>query len=157
MLIYEYRIIVNAQPHRVWNLLSDVTRWPQWLPTVTHVEALDGEPIVVGARYRVQQPKLRPAVWTVTEVEDSRRFVWEAYLTGIRMVAEHDIVDKAQGVSEFILRYSFGGLLGGVVGRIYRPIVTQYLAQEATALKQAVERSSAPATPGCEGLSHVEP
>lgn len=144
MLAYESKIIINAPAHRVWKLLSDVTRWPQWLPTVTHVVALDGESIVVGARYRVQQPRLRPAVWAVTEVEDSRRFVWEAHLTGIRMVAGHAIVEKAPDVSEVILTFSFDGLLGGIVGRMYRSIVTGYLAQEATALKRAVEQSSVP-------------
>ena len=153
MLVYESKIIINARSHRVWKLLSDVTRWPQWLPTVTHVVALDGESIVVGARYRVQQPRLRPAVWTVTEVEGSQRFVWEAYLTGIRMIAEHAVVEKAQDVSEVILRYSFDGLLGGIVGRIFRPIVTRYLAQEATALKHSVERLSAPTPSGSDGRS----
>lgn len=139
MLGYESKIVINAKSHRVWQVLSDVTRWPQWLPTVTRVVALNGEPIVVGARYLVQQPRLKPAVYTVTELEDSRRFVWEARLTGVRMIAEHAIVEKTPDVSEVILRFSFDGLLGSVVGRIFRPIITRYLAQEAAALKQVVE------------------
>lgn len=144
MRAYESKIVIKAKSHRVWKVLSDVARWPQWLPTVTRVDALDGESIAVGARYWVQQPKLKPVVWTVTGLEDSRRFVWEARFTGVRMIAEHAVVEKTQDVSEVSLRYFFDGLLGGVVGRIYRGIVTRYLAQEASALKQAVERLSSP-------------
>jgi uncharacterized membrane protein len=143
MLVYESQIVINAGAHRVWQVLSDVARWPQWLPTVTRVVPLDGEAIVVGARYRVEQPKLKPAVWTVTEVEEPRRFVWMAHLPGIRMLAEHTIVEQAPEVSEVVLRFSFGGLLGGMVGRMLRSIVTQYLAQEAIALKHVVERAVA--------------
>jgi len=68
MLGYESKIVINARSHRVWQVLSDVTRWPQWLPTVTRVVALNGESIVVGARCLVQQPRLKPAVYTVTEL-----------------------------------------------------------------------------------------
>jgi uncharacterized membrane protein len=145
MLVYQSQSVINAGSHRVWKVLADVARWPQWLPTVTRVVPLDGESIVVGARYRVEQPKLKPAVWTVTEVQDQRRFVWKADLPGIRMVAEHTIVEKAPEVSEVVLSFSFGGLLGGIMGRMLRSIVTGYLAQEAAALKHAVERWSAPA------------
>jgi len=48
MLVYESQIVINAGAHRVWQVLSDVARWPQWLPTVTRVVPLDGEAIVVG-------------------------------------------------------------------------------------------------------------
>lgn len=153
MPAYESKIDINASSRRVWEVLSDVVRWPQWLPTVTEVTALDRESIVVGARYRVQQPKLRPAVWTVTELEDPKRFVWEAHMAGFRMIAEHVVVERAPDASEVILRYSFEGLLGGIIGRMFRRIVTEYLAQEAAALKQIVERLYSPAASGSDRLA----
>lgn len=38
------------------------------------------------------------------------------------------------------LRFSFGGLLGGIIGGLFRSITERYLAQEATALKNKVEQ-----------------
>lgn len=140
--ILESRAVVRAEPAIVWRVLSDVMRWPEWLPTVTKVVPLDGPQIAMGARFRVHQPKLRPAVWTVIELEDSRRFVWEARLIGVRMTAEHTIVEKAYGESEVILRLLFGGPLGSIVGRLFRPITEQYLSQEAAAIKCTAERIS---------------
>lgn len=142
---YESRIEISAASDRVWKVLSDVTRWPQWLPTVSDVVALDGESLAVGARFRVRQPKLRTVVWTVTELEDSRRFVWESRLPGVQMIAEHAVVEKTGDACEVVLRYSFDGPLGSVVGRLFRSITTRYLMQEATALKYAVERVFRPA------------
>ena len=137
--LLESKVIIDAGADRVWHVLSDVIRWPQWLPTVSRVVPLDGEAIAVGARYLIHQPRLRPAVWTVTDLQDFQRFVWEARFTGLRMTAEHAVSEKAPDVSEVILRFSFGGPLGGIVGGLFRPIARRYLAQEAAALKHAVE------------------
>ena len=74
------RVIINASPAAIWQVLADVERWPTWTPTVLEVEPLTSNGakngLKVGARYRVVQPKLRPAVYEVTECAPHQAFTW---------------------------------------------------------------------------------
>jgi len=140
MLTYESSTSVDAPVEAVWRVLSDVSQWPNWLPTVSRVEPLNGKSLRVGSRFVVHQPRLRPATWTVSEIDESRRFVWVARSPGIQMVAEHDVTKDSPATSRVVLRFSFGGLLGGLIGRIFRNVTESYLAQEASSLKQQVEK-----------------
>jgi uncharacterized membrane protein len=123
----------------VWPVLSAVAAWPKWLPTVNSVEPLDGDQLRLGSRYVVRQPKLRPATWVVTELEPPRRFAWQARSPGLLMVADHSIRESGGGCSEVVLRFSFHGLLGALVGRLFGTITQQYLLQEVASLKRRVE------------------
>lgn len=139
MRSYEAATSIAAPRDAAWRVLSDVAAWPEWLPTVTSVEPLDGRTLEVGSRFRVCQPKLRPATWVVTELEPPRSFVWLARSPGLRMVAAHTIDETSPGHSRVILRFSFAGLLGGLVARLYGPLTQSYIAREAAALKGKVE------------------
>ena len=56
---------VDASPARVWEVMADVGRWPEWTASMTSVELL-GDALDVGAHVRIRQPKLPAAVWEVT-------------------------------------------------------------------------------------------
>lgn len=122
-------IAIAAPATRVWEVLSGVQSWPAWLPTVDHVEALDGWPLAIGRRYRVAQPRLRPALWKVTVLEPGNRFVWTAASPGMRMIASHAVEPAGADSTRVQLRYDFRGWLGapmGVVfGRLTRSISTR--------------------------------
>jgi hypothetical protein len=49
---------------------------------------------------------------------------------------------EAARASELILKLSFGGLLGGLIGRAFRPLTMRYLAQGAQTFTYAAGRSS---------------
>lgn len=59
---------VAARPSDVWRTVSDVARWAEVLPTMDAVDRV-GEPgvVAVGSRFRVRQPGLATAVYTVTQ------------------------------------------------------------------------------------------
>ena len=139
-MIYEATREIEAPAARAWGMLSAVETWPQWLPTVTGVEPLDGSPIAVGRRYRVTQPKIRPSLWRVTEIAPGRRFVWRAQSPGLEMIAEHE-VEPVGGNARVRLGYEFRGLLGAVLGRMFGGITREYLEREAQTLKARVEES----------------
>jgi carbon monoxide dehydrogenase subunit G len=141
MLTYETSVSIAAPRDAVWRVLSEVTAWPDWLPTVVKVEPLDGQGLSLGSRFVVQQPKLRPTTWVVSEVQQPRRFVWVARSPGLTMIAEHTVEADAQARSNVILRFSFSGLIGGIIGRVFRSVTKRYLEQEAASLKQRVEAS----------------
>src|SRR5262245_30809010 len=109
---------IAAPVERVWSIMADIERWPEWTPTVTRVERLDNVPLAVGSRFRVFQPKLRPAVWTITEWKPGERFTWVSRAPGFRAIAEHEVRTEAGG-SSVRLAVRFEGLLGGLIGRVY--------------------------------------
>ena len=59
--------ITSASPEVVWSVLADVEHWHNWTPTVIEVKALNGTGLKAGAKYRVVQPKLRPATYEPSE------------------------------------------------------------------------------------------
>ncbi|HKO11656.1 MAG TPA: SRPBCC family protein [Acidobacteriaceae bacterium] len=133
------RVRIGAGPARVWEVLADVERWPRWTPTVTSVESLNGSGLRVGARYRVRQPKLRPAVYEVAACEPLREFTWATKLPGVRMTAVHRLAGAGDGTG-VELSFETAGLLGALVGRMYGKLIAEYVATEARSLKAACER-----------------
>jgi uncharacterized membrane protein len=136
---YDAAIEIDASSESVWRVLAAVVAWPEWLPTVESVLPLDGNQLKVGFRYAVRQPKLRPATWIVTELEPPRRFVWQARSPGLLMVAEHTVLEGSPGKSDVHLRFTFTGLMGVLIGRLFRSITVRYLAAEVASLKLKVE------------------
>lgn len=141
MPTYETSISIAAPREAVWNALSDVAAWPGWLPTVTRVEPLDGSSLLAGRRYRVSQPKLQPVTWVVTELVPPHHFTWRGRSPGLTLLAEHIVDEDAPGSVRVVLRFSFAGPLGGVIGALYGSLTQRYVATEAAALKQKVEGS----------------
>jgi len=139
MRSYDASLAIGSPRDSVWRVLAAVVAWPKWLPTVSSVEALDGESLQVGFRYTVRQPKLRPATWVVTELEPPSRFVWQARSPGLLMIASHTIAESSLGKSLVTLRFSFTGLLGAPIGWLFRSTTKRYLAQELTSLRSVVE------------------
>ena len=66
MAKFSTSLTIDASQEVIWNVLSDVTRWYEWTPTVQKVEVLDTPELKLNNRYKVYQPKLQPAVWAVT-------------------------------------------------------------------------------------------
>jgi ribosome-associated toxin RatA of RatAB toxin-antitoxin module len=131
--------LIAASSQRVWPVMADVARWPEWLPTVTAVQALGPSPLAVGGRYRVLQPKLRPAIWSVVELEPQTRFSWESRAPGVRILADHILTPTTGAATSVTLQVVVSGPLSGWVGLIAGRLAREYLEREAAALKQRVE------------------
>jgi hypothetical protein len=142
MLCYESSIAIAAHRDAVWRVLAAVTAWPNWLPTITSIEPLHGAALSVGSKYKIVQPQLRQAVWVVTNVEPLHRFTWETRSPAVIVTADHTIDESSPGHSQVVLRVTFAGVLGPLLGIFVRSITKRYLAQEAAALKLTVERAS---------------
>ena len=108
---------------------------------MSSVQRLDKGPLAVGSSAQVRQPKLRPAVWRVTEFEDNRNFTWTTRAPGLRMKAGHLVEPRGSG-SRVALSFEMSGLIAPLVSRLYGALIEQYVATESQGLKK---RSEAPA------------
>jgi uncharacterized protein YndB with AHSA1/START domain len=128
----EVTTTVQAPAARVWEILSDVERWPSWTASVQQV-VLDG-PLAVGAVAKVRQPKLPPTAWTVTEVVPGRSFTWESKAPGSHAVGEHEVTPTGESTSEVRLRLEQRGPFGSLIGLLYRGLTKRYVQMEADGL-----------------------
>jgi hypothetical protein len=125
---------IQAAPDRVWSVMGDFERWPEWTPTVTSIQRLDGGPVAIGSRLRIRQPKLPPAVWRLTQLDPGKSFTWVTGGPGVRVTARH-WVEASESGSRATLSLQFSGLLGPLVARLTRGLNQRYLALEAKGLK----------------------
>ncbi|HTS30078.1 MAG TPA: SRPBCC family protein [Bryobacteraceae bacterium] len=139
MTDFEIAFEIQAPPEVVWSHMRDVERWPEWTPTVRSVKLLDSGPLRAGSRAIIRQPKLPPAKWRVTELDDrGRSFTWVSASPGVSVIARHWV--EARGMnSRAILSLRFTGMFAGLLGRLTRGLNERYLALEGNGLKQRSE------------------
>ena len=130
---------IAASAERVWEVLTDVERWPEWTETVTSVELLDEGPLHSGARAKINQPKIPETEYVVTELDPGRSFTWVATAPGVTTTARHTVEALPDGGSRVTLGVEQAGLLGSVMGRFYRGLTDRYLSNEAAGLKARCE------------------
>ncbi len=129
-----------ARVPQVWAALSDVSTWPQWLPSVTAVTAHEpGRPAGVGAAYQVIQPRLGGARWEITEWQPGRGFTWVSRRPGVATTATHELVDSPDG-TQIRLGITWAGPAARLVRWLYGGITARYLATEVAALGQRAQR-----------------
>src|SRR3990172_11368027 len=116
----ERTIQINAPPERVWAVMSDVERWPEWTESMKSVKHLDSGDLGAGSKAKLRIRRSPNAtVWTVTELTPNRSFTWEAKSGGVKGVAKHVIEPDGSG-SKVTLTVD----LSGIVATIFGPIIT---------------------------------
>jgi uncharacterized protein YndB with AHSA1/START domain len=134
------RFVTAAPAETVWRVLADVERWKDWTPTVLEVMPLTDEGLRVGARYRVKQPGLRPAVYEVTDCTPNVAFTWVQRLPGGELIADHRIAAEEGGI-QVELSFSSKGLLADIAAMLFSKKIRDLVATEARSLKRTVAQS----------------
>jgi uncharacterized membrane protein len=138
---FNISVAIAAPPERVWEVMSEVERWPEWTRSVREVRRLGSRPLQVGSRVLIRQPAFPPALWKVTALDPGKSFAWTSVAPGLRVVAEHR-VDGTQSGATATLSLELSGLFGNLFGRMTKEITERYLAMEADGLKRRSENSS---------------
>jgi hypothetical protein len=133
------RIDVEASVEQVCEMLCEVERWLEWASTVTSVRRLDDGPLAVGSRVRVEQPRIPPTEYVVTELEPGRTFTWVATDRGVRTTARHLLEEMGNGRTRVTLAVGQSGPVSLVMGRSYRRLTDRYLSAEAKGIKARSE------------------
>jgi uncharacterized membrane protein len=134
----ERNVDVNAPAERVWAVLADVARWPEWTDSIDDVR-LHTDSLRVGSTAAVKQPRLPRSTWLVTEVEPGRGFTWVSRSGGVTTRAEHAI-EPAEPGCRVRLTLDQSGLLAPLVGALFGRLTRRYVDLEADGLKRRCEQ-----------------
>jgi uncharacterized protein YndB with AHSA1/START domain len=152
---FQYALEIRVSPARVWSVLLDVERWPEWTTSVTRVQRMEVGPLTLGSRIRIWQPRLMPAVWCVTSLDDRRCvFAWTTRTLGAKIIGRHQI-DPVKNHSRLTLTIDYTGPLSGILTRFYGDLTRDYITREGNGLKKFCE--SLPATLPATASEHIQP
>ncbi|MGI9585775.1 MAG: SRPBCC family protein [Acidimicrobiia bacterium] len=134
-----HNIKINAPITRVWTITTDIDRLPEVTPTIERVARLTPGELAEGDQFKLWQPDLMAAVWTVTEVDPKRYvFSWKRKLGLSTLTATHELKREKKGCSS-ALSLDVTGLGSGLVERAMRSRAERSLESENQAIKAAAE------------------
>ncbi len=128
-------ILVDAPPERVWAIITDIDRWPDWQPGVSKAR-LEG-PLAPGSvfRWRASGLSIRS---TLREVAPPSRIGWEGKAPGTRAV--HVWALTAQGAQTAVeTEESFEGWLPRLMRRAMQRNLEKALRGGLESLKRRAE------------------
>lgn len=130
----------------VWDVFSDVERWPEWTESVTRLVALDGPGLALGKRFEIKQPRMPKLVWVVTALDAGTSWTWTQKSPGGRTLATHQL--EPIGADRTLVRQRIDqrGPIGVLVGLAMRRLTRRYLDLEAQGLKASSEQRLQDAT-----------
>ena len=134
------RISINAPIEHVWDVFTDVERWPQWTKSVTHVERVKGSGVDVGAVVRMKQPRLPVMQWTVTDAAPGQSWTWVARSPGVTTVASHTLTPTSATTTSVEQSIEHRGLFAWFSALATRGLTRRYLRLEGEGLKARCER-----------------
>jgi uncharacterized membrane protein len=138
-MITESGIAIDAPAKLVWDVFSDVERWPDWTASVTSLNAFDGPGLAVGKRFEIKQPRLPKLVWEVTALDEGSSWTWEQRSPGGRTIAVHEVHPDGDR-TQVKQRLDQRGALGSLVARMMHNTTKRYLELEAQGLKARSEQ-----------------
>jgi uncharacterized membrane protein len=139
-MITDSAVEIEAPAAVVWDVFSDVERWPEWTASVTSLVALDGPDITAGKRFEIKQPRMPKLVWEVTEVTPGKTWTWVQRSPGGLTLARHEVIPKPEGHTLVRQQVDQRGPVGAVVGLLMRRMTKRYLELEGAGLKARSEQ-----------------
>ncbi len=138
----ERTIHIHASTDRVWAVMIDVERWPEWTESIRSLERLSEGPFGLGseARLRVKGAP-EPTVWRVTECTEGQSFTWETDARGVYSRASHVIDPEGDG-SRVTLSVTNSGWPATLLAPILAWVGRRNLRLEAEGLRRRCEGSA---------------
>jgi hypothetical protein len=137
--LVEKTLIISAQPNDIFNVLMDFERWNRWTRSITEMSILNNDRPGPGAKIRVLQPKLSPAVWTIAEINQNKSLTWEKRSLGLTMLSEH-LITNDNHETNVTIRMTYKGPFAGLFYRLTHSLTDRYMAMEINGLKRECER-----------------
>jgi uncharacterized membrane protein len=136
----EDSIEIDAPAQLVWEVFSDVERWPEWTESVTSLVGLDGSNLAVGKRFSIKQPGMSKLTWKVTEIDPGLSWTWAQRAPGVAVTARHHVIAQPDGRTLVRQELEQRGMAGALVGRMMLKKTKRFLELEAQGLKTRSEQ-----------------
>ena len=133
MYLFECEATFHAEPAKVWAVWTDVARWPEW-DVSKEMARLDG-PFQAGACGWAKQRGNLGGSFTITKVEDGRRFVSECPVPLGKVIFDHMLEPVAGGGVRVIKRVEVQGGSGPLM-RLLAPRMRRDITQSLAALQR---------------------
>ena len=113
---YHAETTIEAPPERVWGVLVDTSKWPEWDP---YCERIEGE-VALGAKVKAFT-KLSPGRGfgvKVSELDEPRQMVWSGGMPlGLfKGVRTYTLEPRADGGTDFSMTEVFSGPMLALIG-----------------------------------------
>ena len=131
---YETSGTTAAEPSRLWEVVSDVERWPEWIEVYEEVRRAGHGALAPGESIHVKQRGLAAGDWTVSELDEGRVFAWTSRQPGVRIVGRHVVDALPGGGSRLTLQLEMSGWASGIVGALLGRKSRSYVALECARL-----------------------
>jgi uncharacterized protein YndB with AHSA1/START domain len=140
---------INASPDRVWEFLSDMSRYPEWVESTLKMVHTD-EPARLNATYdeitRISGPWKALTRWRITEFDKPRRQVHagEGVVTarGMSLVLELTPTGEDTHFTSTIRYTPRFGIIGAVIDRATEATLTRAQQRSAHAFAALIARES---------------
>ena len=133
MYLFECEATFQAEPAEVWAVWTDVARWPEW-DVSKEMARLDG-PFQAGACGWAKQRGNLGGSFTITKVEDGRRFVSECPVPLGKVIFDHMLEPVAEGGVRVIKRAEVQGGSGPLM-RLLAPRMRRDVTESLAALQR---------------------
>jgi hypothetical protein len=139
----EYRAstIIKASPERIWSILTDAAKYPEWDPAAEKIEGNIALGQTVTAYTKLSPGRAFPA--KVTEFVPGRKMTWTGGMPLGLFKGERTftLVPQGNGTVEFTLREVFSGPMLALIGGSI-PDMTQAFQGFVAGLKARAEAAS---------------
>jgi uncharacterized protein YndB with AHSA1/START domain len=133
MYLFECEATFEADPAEVWKVWTDVARWPEW-DVSKEIARLDG-PFQPGACDWAKQRGNLGGSFTITAVDDGRRWVSECPVRMGKVVFDHVLEPVAGGRVRVVKRVEVRGGFGSLL-RLVAPKMRREIAGSSAALRR---------------------
>lgn len=141
MLVINYRFTVNASKETLWDVISDLARYPEWNPFVVRCESslVIGTPIKM--RVKVIPPIAMPQTETILASQTGEYLSYgiKLPLRMLRSNREHIVSSDGFGHTVYESRFELAGWLSPLVHILLERPLTRGFFQMSLALKQQAE------------------
>jgi hypothetical protein len=133
MHLFECEATFEAEPAEVWKVWTDVERWPEW-DVSKEIARLDG-PFQPGVSGWAKQRGNLGGPFTITAVDDGRRWVTECPIPLGKVVFDHLLEPATEGHVRVVKRVEVYGGFGSLL-RLIAPKMRRDINQSLAALER---------------------
>jgi len=129
-------ILINASPERIWSVLTDINRWPEWQTDIS--SAILKSPVAPDIQFTWKSGgvKINSTIHTIKPMQS---FGWTGKTMGIFAIHNWRL-EQRNNQTEVIVNESMEGLLAGIFKKSFNKNLAKGMQKWLQLLKEECER-----------------